>query len=98
METPEKEVCYDWDVILGLGWRLFPPGEENRGNPKVPESLENPAKTLLLVKSCRSVPPTPGTPRADREKRLTGTRPAARFLHHGAAPSSRAPGPGRRES
>ena len=77
----------------------FPPlGEENRGNPKVPESLGNPSKTLLLLKSCRSVPPTLGTPRADREIRLTGTRILARFLHHGAAPSPRAPGPGRRES
>ena len=68
----------------------FSPGAENRfWNPKVPETLGTQAKTLILSKSCRSVPPTPGTPRADREGRLTGTRPEARFLHHRATPSSR---------
>ena len=74
---------------LGLWWALPPPGAKNRGNTKVPETLGNPAKTLILIKSCRSVPPTPGTPRADREGRFTGTRPEARFLHHRATPSSR---------
>ena len=51
--------------------------------------LGDKAKTLPLLKSCRSVRPTPRIPWADREARLTGTRPEARFLHHRATPSSR---------
>ena len=66
-----------------------PPGAENRLNPKVPETLESPAKTLILMKSCRSVPPTPGTPRAERESRFTSTQTKARFLHHRATPTTR---------
>ena len=89
-KTTEKVICVKRHVILGLWWAPAPP-QENRGNPKVPESLGNLAKTLLPLKSCRSVPPMPRTPRADRETRLTGTRPDARFLHHGATPSPRAP-------
>ena len=61
--------------------------EPKRGNPKVPRSLGNRAKTLLLVESCRSVPPTSRGPRADREGHLTGTRPEARDLHFRATPS-----------
>ena len=73
---------------MAVIWRLFP--GRNRGNPKGSESIGNLAKTLLLGESCRSVPPTPGTPRADREGRFTGPRPEGpRFLHHRATPSSR---------
>ena len=89
--NPRKRRLASNDTSSWGSARPFLPRRENRGNPKVPESLGNKPKTLLLVKSCRSVPLIPETPRADRERRLTGPRPAARFLHHGAAPSPRAP-------
>ena len=59
----------------------------NPGNPKVPEYLMPRAKTLLLGESCRLVPPTPGTPQADRQGHLTGPRPVARDLHFRTTPS-----------
>ena len=39
-KTPEKEAGNNPHVILGLWCGPFPP-QENRGNPKVPESLGN---------------------------------------------------------